>query len=211
MIFEQWHPIFFLSVLTPAPLLFWAYVLPFVYWCYLILTTNFVVVFDSEGYINLANMFYHTSQWAQYFRTGPNREPLYPLLIALSMHIGDWLNISYAYILKILSFLCLATTMFFIQRSLKKDQCRPPGTSCRRALYRVVSSIDQFRLVRIFRNFKPSLSLSLLYTLAGFLPTQCARKITVLTALLGRWPRRYWALLLSKELAKGFSHCSFCF
>ena len=107
-------------LLTPSPIIFWAYVLPFLYWSYLVLTTNFVVVFDSESYCDLANILYSPSHWTEYFQNGPNREPLYPLIIALSMHLGSCLNVSYEYILRTVSFLFLAATMFFIHQSLKK-------------------------------------------------------------------------------------------
>ena len=63
-------------ILCPDPVLFWAYMLPILYWIYLTLTTNFILVFDSDGYYYLGNLFY-SGQWAQYFHTGPNREPCF--------------------------------------------------------------------------------------------------------------------------------------
>src|SRR5271167_242296 len=83
-----------MRLLGPDPVLFWAYMLPILYWTYLTLTTNFVMIFDSEGYYSLARFFYD-GQWMQYFQTGPNREPLYPLMVAFSMCAGKWLGISY--------------------------------------------------------------------------------------------------------------------
>lgn len=103
----------------PDPLLFWAYMLPILYWTYLTLSTNFVLVFDSEGYYSLGHLFYDPGQWTGYFRTGPNREPLYPLLIAASMMAGKWLGVSYAYPLKIFSFGFLAATMIILQKILR--------------------------------------------------------------------------------------------
>ncbi len=108
-----------IRLLCPDPVLFWAYLIPVLYWTYLTLTTNFVLVFDSVGYFNLAHLFYDPGQWTEYFRGGPNREPLYPLLIAASMSAGKWLGISYAYPLKIFSFSFLAATMALIQQVLK--------------------------------------------------------------------------------------------
>jgi len=107
-----------LPLLSPDPVLFWAYVLPFLYWAYLILTTNFVMVFDSDGYYYLGHLFYD-GQWRQYFQNGPSREPLYPLMIAASMCIGKWAGISYTYPLKIFSFGFLAAAMILIQQALK--------------------------------------------------------------------------------------------
>jgi len=117
--------ILLIRLLAPNPLFFWAYVLPFIYWAYLVLTTNFVIVFDSEDYVRLANILYHPSNWAEYFRIGPSREPLYPLIIAFSLHLGHWLNISYEYVLRTVSFLLLALTMVFIHLSLRKINARP--------------------------------------------------------------------------------------
>jgi len=107
-----------LRLLNPDPILFWAYLLPIFYWIYLTLTTNFVLVFDSEGYYALARLFYD-GHWSEYFRSGPSREPLYPLVIAASMYAGKWLGISYTYPLKIFSFGFLAATMFLIQQILR--------------------------------------------------------------------------------------------
>ena len=108
----------FQRILCPDPVLFWAYLLPLLYWSYLTLTTNFVLVFDAEGFYDLGNLFYH-GQWADYFRSGPGREPLYPLLITISMGIGKWLGVSYTYPLKIICFGILAATMRIIQQALK--------------------------------------------------------------------------------------------
>jgi len=107
-----------IRLLCPDPVLFWAYMLPVLYWIYLTLTTNFVLVFDSEGYYGLAHLFYN-GHWVEYFRTGPNREPLYPLIVAASMVTGKWLGISYTYTLKIFSFGFLIATMMVVQQALK--------------------------------------------------------------------------------------------
>jgi hypothetical protein len=114
-----------IRLLCPQPVFFWAYLLPVLYWIYLTLTTNFILVFDSEDYFNLAHYLYDPGLWTKYYITGPNREPLYPLVIAISMHVGHWLGISYTYPLKILSFGFLAATMVLIQRVLKLFNARP--------------------------------------------------------------------------------------
>ena len=102
----------------PDPVLFWAYMLPILYWAYLTLTTNFILVFDSDSYYYLGHLFFD-GQWKQYFQNGPNREPLYPLMIAASMLTGKWLGISYTYTLKMICFGFLAATMIIIQQALK--------------------------------------------------------------------------------------------
>jgi len=112
-------------LLCPSPLMFWSYTLPFIYWAYLILTSSPIIAFDSVGYINLAHILYNPFEWDQYFRSGPTREPLYSLVISLSMHIGTWLSISYIYILKTLSLLLLALTMYLIHQLLKRINAAP--------------------------------------------------------------------------------------
>jgi len=102
---------------SPDPLLFWAYGLPLLYWTYLTLTTNFILVFDSEDFFHLGQLFY-SGRWTEFFLTGPHREPLYPLLIAGAMWAGQWLGISYTYFLKIFSFGFLLIAMICIQRVL---------------------------------------------------------------------------------------------
>jgi hypothetical protein len=105
-------------LLCPDPVLFWAYALPIIYWVYLTLTTNPVLVFDSDSYYYLANLFYN-NQCLSYFQNGPTREPGYPLLVAISMHVGHWLGISYTYPLKVLCFGLLGATMIMVQHALK--------------------------------------------------------------------------------------------
>ena len=60
----------------------------FIYWGYLIFASSMVVQFDAISYEELGRMIYKEG-WKAFFATGPHREPLYPLLVAFSMKIGD--------------------------------------------------------------------------------------------------------------------------
>ncbi len=95
-----------------------AFVVGFLWWVYLFFTTQIVVVFDSEGYEQLGRMIY-TQGWSEYFRTGPNREPFFPALIALSMYLGDIAKVSYFYPLKIIGILFLFLTLIFSYRLMR--------------------------------------------------------------------------------------------
>jgi len=65
----------------------------FAYWTYLIFNAHMVIKFDAIGYEKLGRLIF-TEGWDAYFQTGPHREPLYPWLISLSMHISSWIDVS---------------------------------------------------------------------------------------------------------------------
>ena len=64
------------------------------YWLYLAFSSNMTVQFDSIGYEQLGALV-ASKGWVEYFRTGPHREPLYPLLISLSMKISGLFSCPY--------------------------------------------------------------------------------------------------------------------
>jgi hypothetical protein len=66
------------------PMIAGVFLLSLLYWLYLSLTTHMSIVFDAIGYETLGRLIY-THGWIAFFQTGPNREPLYPLLVAISM------------------------------------------------------------------------------------------------------------------------------
>jgi len=77
-----------------SPSIAGVFLLSLVYWLYLSVTVHMAIVFDSINYVALGKMLY-AHGWIDYFKTGPNREPLYPLLIALSMHIEHFTGLAY--------------------------------------------------------------------------------------------------------------------
>jgi len=89
-----------------------AFVLCFVYWFYLFFTAQAIIVFDAMWYEGLGKMIYH-SGWIEFFRTGPNNEPVFPLLIALSMRVGDFFSISYQIVQT-----CLQISILFFSQLL---------------------------------------------------------------------------------------------
>ncbi len=111
----------FFSKATP---LWIASLLSIFYWIYVGFISQMVIVYDSIGYEYCGKIIYEKG-WIEYLKTGPNREPLYPFLISLSMQLADHLSISYQSVQKFLqlSFLFLSQIIsFFI---LKKLNIRP--------------------------------------------------------------------------------------
>ena len=53
-----------------------------------------ILYFDSFGYEQLGQLLSNNSL-IEYFKTGPNREPLYPLFVCLNMKLADFLHIPY--------------------------------------------------------------------------------------------------------------------
>ena len=94
------------------------FLIPILWWTYLFFTTQFVVVFDSAGYEEAGKMIAHQG-WAEFLRQGPQREPMFPGLIALSMRLGDWWGMSYYYPLKMIGTSFLLLTMVFSYRLMR--------------------------------------------------------------------------------------------
>ena len=83
------------------------------WWVYLALHSQMLISGDAIGYQNLGNLFYH-GDWGTYFITGPNREPGYPLLVALSMRVADWFHLDQLTVLKFMQLFLLACTQLFV-------------------------------------------------------------------------------------------------
>jgi len=98
--------------------------LSLLYWLYLSLTTRMDIVFDSISYESLGRMIY-SQNWIAYFTTSPyhgtlpNREPLYPLLIAASMHIEHITGLAYVKIMAFFGIMILFLTQVLTYRILR--------------------------------------------------------------------------------------------
>jgi hypothetical protein len=95
-----------------------AFIMLIGWWVYLFFTSEFIVVYDSSGYEGLGKMIAHQG-WAEFLRDGPQREPMFPWLIALSMRMGDWWGISYYYPFKLIGLIFLSLTMIFSYRLMR--------------------------------------------------------------------------------------------
>lgn len=90
-----------------------------IYWVYLIFNSQPQMSCDALGYEFLGSSI-HAQGWAEYFKAGPNREPLYPFIIAFSMKIGDMFFISYSKVQILIQVLLLLITQILSLAILKK-------------------------------------------------------------------------------------------
>lgn len=95
-----------------------AFLVSIVYWVYLAFNARMVIVYDSVGYELLGKMIADKG-WIEFFKTGPNREPFYPALIALSMRIGSISGINYQFIIVVMQFLSLLLTQILALRIMR--------------------------------------------------------------------------------------------
>ena len=133
---------------------FWVktvFILAFLWWAYLFFTTQIVVVFDSEGYESLGRMIYQNG-WHEYFRTGPNREPLFPAIVALSMYLADLLKVHYFYTLKMIGVLFLFITTLVSYRLMKMLSIRT-SIICLALFYLAVSPVMTNSSMRLWSEF----------------------------------------------------------
>jgi len=100
------------------PLVF-AFVLPLIYWIYLLFSSSMEIKFDAAGYERLASVIYKQG-WIEFFKIEPEKGFLYPFLISLSMRIADFFLVSYQSIQAFFQILLLLTTQFFILKILKR-------------------------------------------------------------------------------------------
>src|SRR3989338_1948677 len=115
---------FYKSVLGQKYLLCLAFILPLLYWLYLALIAEMLIVHDSIGYEQLGSLLAR-HEWLEYFKGGPNREPLYPLTISLSMQIADLFSISYHAVQKIIQILIVLLTQFLALSLLRRLKIHP--------------------------------------------------------------------------------------
>jgi len=86
-----------------------AFLISILYWIYLGLTIKMIVVYDAAAYESLGKIISQQG-WGEFFRTGPNREPFYPAMIAFSMNLGKIFGISYQFVQVIIQLLVLFLT-----------------------------------------------------------------------------------------------------
>jgi hypothetical protein len=60
-----------------------AFLASFIYWIYLTLTSHMIIEYDAINYEKMGKILAEKG-WLEYFLSGPNREPLYPLLSKIS-------------------------------------------------------------------------------------------------------------------------------
>ena len=96
-----------------------------VYWVYLVFYTEMYVVYDASSYEYTGRML-HEKGWVEFFKTGPQREPLYPWLVSVSMHLADIFLSSYQTVLRFLQVGLLFSTQFLLLIVLRQIKIRKP-------------------------------------------------------------------------------------
>lgn len=96
-----------------------AFTVPVLFWIYLGIVSQMIIVHDAAGFEHLAKMF-KQGDWEEYFKTGPNREPLYPYLISFAMRLADQWHVSYLEIQKLFQVLILILSLILLLFSLRK-------------------------------------------------------------------------------------------
>lgn len=99
--------------------IFVSFALCLLYWGYLFKTARMEIIFDAISYENSGQLLYKQG-WLEYFRTGPNREPLYPFLISISMRLADVFLVPYQSIQIFLQLIILFITQLLTLNILKK-------------------------------------------------------------------------------------------
>lgn len=94
------------------------------YWTYLFFTTQPEIKWDSFDYEHLGTMISQQG-WGEFFKTGPNREPLYPFLISLCMNIANSLHLAYLKVLVFVQFILLLITQLLTFKILRKLDVKP--------------------------------------------------------------------------------------
>ncbi len=107
--------------LTKSPYLplIYAVVISLFYWIYLFFTAKIEIIFDAITFEGLGQLLY-SSGWAEYLKTGPTREPLYPLLVSYAMAAADLFHVHYHVFQKIFQLLIIFATQLLSYKILRK-------------------------------------------------------------------------------------------
>jgi len=92
--------------------------LSLIYWLYLSQTTGMNISCDAISYQDLGRQLQNHGLLS-YFKNGPNREPLYPLLIDASMHLEHFTGIAYVKIMAVFGVLIMLLTQLLTYKVLR--------------------------------------------------------------------------------------------
>jgi len=106
-----------------------AFAISFIYWTYLACFSEMIIAHDAISYEHIGKSIFEKGV-IEYFRSGPNREPLYPLLIAFSMRLSNILSISYQTIQIFIQVSILFITQYLMLNILNKLDIRAWIKAC---------------------------------------------------------------------------------
>jgi len=96
-----------------------AFAISLSYWVYLFFASSMPITADSISYQEFGTLI-HQKGMIPYFQTGPNREPLYPFIVSISMGIGEFFSAPYQFVQKIVQLLILFLTQILTLKILQK-------------------------------------------------------------------------------------------
>ena len=99
--------------------IFWSLFITVCYLTYLSVTSQILISTDAHAYEWLGTLL-HEGKFQEYMATGPNREPVYPLMVSMAMHIADYAKVSYLTVMKLLQISLLVLTQFLTWQMMKK-------------------------------------------------------------------------------------------
>jgi len=100
-------------------IILFSFIIPLLFWAYLSCSTAMDVSADARGYNDLADRLLHGG-FKEYLKDGPTREPLYPLLIALSKKLSSFFKTHFSYIIVVMQLSILFLTQLLIYTVLKR-------------------------------------------------------------------------------------------
>ncbi len=97
------------------------YLISLIYWVYLAVVNNMSA--DLIDYVKIGRML-HQQGWIAFFKTGPHREPLYPLLISWALSLESLTGIVYSKITLAYDILMLMTVQVLTYYMLRRLNVR---------------------------------------------------------------------------------------
>jgi hypothetical protein len=171
------------------PLTFVSLIISSVYLFYLAVFSRMAIWHDSIGYEQLATLI-ADGHWLSYIQDGPNREPLYPTLIAAAMLIAKTLSVSYQSVVMVLQVFLLLFTQVLMVVMMTRLNIKE-GVQAAIVLYSAFSpSLNNFTFI-LWSDFTPAvfiLSGIILYADGWTKLRQAAvsqRQIVIQAAMLG--------------------------
>lgn len=101
----------------------WAVLISVCYLTYLFFSSQTLISADAYGYQNLGILLYE-GKFEEFLTSGPNREPVYPLIVSLAMHIAGFAEVSYLSVMKLIQISLLLLTQVIMWQLMKRLEIR---------------------------------------------------------------------------------------
>jgi hypothetical protein len=105
-----------LKPFTDSPIRF-VFLACLLYWAYLLFASSPGKTMDAFGYIKRGKIVYEHGL-SGYIQQGPDKEPLFPIMIASSLHLADKLPIPFEHIQRVFQLLFLFLAQFLLYKIL---------------------------------------------------------------------------------------------